>query len=322
MLNEVDKRETDYELTIAQYINQLELGCKKENLDVPQIDIAEKIELNNSALNEIIERELQDYFSLLDLGISAIVEMHYICKEKEFVYASITAKLAGQLLSIRTLLRQGQMDAVKSIYRPFQEMMEIFFACLIDKDFVQKYGNPNVMYDNNDFWRNNINGNKLDPYINRIFDELDYPRESKKEYFKRRENSRKFLSETLHASFNSTFSAYLMFTLDMKFSDNIFGKITTAYPMAMYELLSDICLLNALFFLAVDTGKAHAFSKSDIKGPDKLNYNHFMKAYDTVYELYYQDLYKKAYDINENLHALHEYFLGLEAQEEKPNAVQ
>lgn len=302
--------------TIAEYIKQLEMACKKEDFDVPKIDIAERIELNNSELNEVIERELQDYFSLLDLGISAVVEMHYICKQKDFVYASITAKLASQLLSIRTLLKQGQMDAVKSIHRPFQEMIEIFFACLIDKDFAQEYGNPNVMYDNNEFWRNNINGNKLDKYINKIFDELDYPKESKKEYFKRRENSRKFLSETLHASFNSTYASYLMFTLDMKFSDNIFGKITTAYPMAMYQLLTDICLLNAVFFRAIESEKAHAFSKHDIVGPDKLNYNHFMKAYDTIYELYYQDLYKKACDIDEMLHTLHEYFLEKEAQGE------
>lgn len=301
--------------TVAEYIKQLEQECKTEKFDVPKVNIEERIELNNSALNGIIERELQDYFSLLDLGISAIVEMHYICESKEFVYASITAKLVGQLLSIRTLLKQGQMDAVKSIYRPFHEMIEIFFACLIDKDFAEKYGNPNVMYDNNEFWRNNINGNKLDRYINRIFDELEYPKESKKEYFKRRDNSNKFLSETLHASFNSTLASYLMPTLDMELSDNIFGKITTAYPMAMYQLLTDICLLNAVFFRAVDSEKAHAFSRSDIVGPDKMNYNHFMKAYDTVYDLYYQDLYKKAYDIDEMLHALHEYFLELEEQE-------
>lgn len=142
-------------------------------------------------------------------------------------------------------------------------------------------------------------------------------RRVKKEYFKRRENSRKFLSETLHASFNSTFASYLMFTLDMTFSDNIFGKITTAYPMAMYELLTDICLLNAVFFLAVDKGKAHAFSQNDIMGPDKMKYHHFMKAYDTVYDLYYQDLYKKAYDINMNLHDLHDYFVEEESKEGK-----
>lgn len=92
-------------LTIAEYINQFEVECRRENFDVPKVDIAEKIEINNSALNQVIERELQDYFSLLDLGISAVMEMHYICKSKKFVYASITAKLVGQLLSIRTLLK-------------------------------------------------------------------------------------------------------------------------------------------------------------------------------------------------------------------------
>ena len=42
-----------------------------------------------------------------------------------------------------------------------------------------------------------------------------------------------------------------------------------------------------------------------------------MKAYDTVYELYYEDLYKKAYDIYEKLHVLYKYFLKEEAKEEK-----
>lgn len=46
-----------------------------------------------------------------------------------------------------------------------------------------------------------------------------------------------------------------MLTLDMKFSDNIFGKITTAYPMKMYELFSHICLLNVIFFLLLIQGK-------------------------------------------------------------------
>lgn len=236
-------------IAVASYIYTLEQECKKHGIAVPSVDIEEKVNKNNIALNKIINKELQDFFSLLDLGISAIVEMHYICKNKKFVYASITAKLVAQLLSMRTLLLQGQMDGVKSIYRAFHEMIEIFFACLIDNDFAEKYGNPNILYDNNEFWRNNINGNKLDKYINRIFDELNYPKESKKKYFKRRENSKKFLSETLHSSFNSTFSSYLTLTMEEKFSDNIYGKITAAYPMGMYEILADICLLNAIFSL-------------------------------------------------------------------------
>lgn len=298
-------------MTVASYIRMLEQECRKHGFAVPSVDIAENVNKNNIALNKMINKELQDYFSLLDLGISAIVEMHYVCKKKKFVYASITAKLVGQLLSMRTLLLQGQMDGVKSIYRPFHEMIEIFFACLIDIDFAEKYGNPNILYDNNEFWRNNINGNKLDKYINRIFDELNYPKESKKEFFKRRENSKKFLSETLHSSFNSTFSSYLMLTMEKKFSDNIFGKITTAYPMAMYEILTDICLLNAVFFLAVDKEKAFAFSRSDIIGPDKVNYNHFMKSYDTTYDLYYQDLYKRAYEIYKEIELSYEYLRDL-----------
>lgn len=299
-------------MTVASFIHKLEQESRKHKIAVPSVKIEEKVNENNAALNKVIKEELQDFFSLLDLGISAIIEMHYICKNKEFVFASITSKLVSQLLSIRTLLMQGQMDGVKSIYRPFREMIEIFFACLIDKDFAEKYGNPNILYDNNEFWRKNINGNKLDKYINKIFDELNYPKESKKEYFKRREKSREFLSETSHSSFNSTFSSFIMPTMDRDFSDNIYGKITTAYPMAIYEILTDICMLNAVFFLAVDKEKAFAFSRSDITGSDKINYNHFMKAYDTTYDLYNQDLYKRAYEISKALGEVYDYLKKLE----------
>lgn len=301
---------------VAQYISRVERECQKNNYKVPKVEVDVQVRKNNYLMGKTIKKELQDYFELLDLGISAVVEMHYICKEKPFVFRSITAKFVSQLLSMRTLLYQGQMDSVKIIYRSFHEMIEIFFACLIDKTFAEEYGNPDIMYDNNEFWRKNINGNKLDKYINKIFDEVGYPKESKKEYFKRRQGAQKFLSEASHSSFNSTFSAYLMTTMDKKFSDNIYGKITTAYPMAMYELLTDICLINAVFFMAIDQEKAFAFSRNDIIGEEKINYNHFMKLYDTTYDLYYQDLYKKAYDINQALKEAYELTKELE---EDPN---
>lgn len=301
--------------TVAQYISSVERECQKNNYKVPKVEVDTQVRKNNYLMGKIIKKELQDYFDLLDLGISAVVEMHCICKGKPFVYRSITAKFVSQLLSIRTLLYQGQMDSVKTIYRSFHEMIEIFFACLIDKTFAEEYGNPDIMYDNNEFWRKNINGNKLDRYINKIFDEVGYPKESKKEYFKRRQGAQKFLSEASHSSFNSTFSAYLMTTMDMKLSDNIYGKITTAYPMAMYDLLTDICLINAMFFSVVEQEKAFAFSKNDIIGDDKIKYNHFMKLYDTTYDLYFQDLYKKAYDINQALKEAHKKVQELEEKQ-------
>ena len=301
--------------TIAQYISRVERECQKENLKVPKIEVDAQVRKNNYLLGKVIKNEMQDYFTLLDLGISAIIEMHYICKGKPFVYQSITAKFVSQLLSMRTLLYQGQMDSVKIIHISLHEMIEVFFACLIDKSFAEKYGNPNVIYDNNEFWKININGNKLDQHINKLFDEVGYPRESKKEYFKRRERTKKFLSEAIHASFNSTFATYLMFTMDKRCSDNLYGEITTAYPMAMYELLTDICLINAVFFMAVDQEKAFAFSKNDIIGEDKIKYNHYMKLYDTTYDLYFQDLYKKAYDISEALKEIHKIVKELEEKQ-------
>lgn len=306
-------------ISVAEYIEEARIHNKAEGFVVSGIAIEENIAKTNADSKEIIERELQDYFSLLDLGITALEEMHNVCKEKSFLYACLSGKLVSQLLSMRILLQQGIMDSVKTINRAFHEMIEILFACLIDKEFAEEYGKLDELYDNNKFWKTKINNNRLDKYIHKIFNELNYPKESKKEYFKRRDSASAFLSESVHASINSAFSAYHMITLEGKFSTNIYGKVTTAYPMAMYQLLTDICLINAVFFLLVDEEKAHAFKKTDFIGEKWLRYHYYMKLYDNAYDLFFQDLYKKAYNISQQLHEAYEYVKQLEETEQGTN---
>lgn len=299
-------------ISVREYIEEAKKNNHAEGIVVQDIMIDENISRTKEESREIIEKELQDYFSLLDLGITALEEMHKVCKEKSFLYACLSGKLVSQLLSMRILLQQGMMDSVKTIYRAFHEAIEVFFACLIDEDFAEEYGKLEKLYDNNKFWKEKINNNRLDKYINKIFDELEYPRESKKEYFKRRDSSKAFLSESVHATINSAFSAYLMSTMDGKWSTNIYGKITTAYPMMMYQLLTDICLINAVFFLAVDKEKAFAFKKEDFIGEKWLKYHYYMKLYDVVYDYYFKDLYKKAYDILQLMNQAYEYYKQIE----------
>lgn len=302
-------------ISVREYIEEAKKNNHAEGIVVQDIMIDKNISKTKEESREIIEKELQDYFSLLDLGITALEEMHKVCKEKSFLYACLSGKLVSQLLSMRILLQQGMMDSVKTIHRAFHETIEVFFACLIDENFAEEYGKLEKLYDNNKFWKEKINNNKLDKYINKIFDELEYPRESKKEYFKRRDSSKAFLSESVHATINSAFSAYLMSTMDGKWSTNIYGKITTAYPMMMYQLLTDMCLINAVFFLAVDKEKAFAFKKEDFIGEKWLKYHYYMKLYDVAYDYYFKDLYKKAYDIWQLINQAYEYYKQIEEKE-------
>jgi len=308
----------DRKMSVAEYIEMAKEMNKGQGIVVQDIRIEEELIETRKGFQEIIDAELEDYFVLLDLGITAIIEMHNICKEKKnFLYICISGKLISQLLSMRILLYQGMMDSVKTINRSFHEMMEIFFACLIDKEFAEEYGRLDVLYDNNKFWREKINGNKLDECIKKMFSELGYPREAKKEYFKRKKKAESFLSESVHASLNSSFSAYMMPTLNWEYSTNIYGKITTAYPLAMYEILKDICLINAVFFLAVDKEKAFAFKREDFIGEKCIRYHYYMKLYDVAYDFYYQDLHKKGMDISNTLNEVYEYFKRMESEGEE-----
>ena len=47
--------------------------------------MGKNISKTNAESKKIIVKELQDYFTLLDLGITALEEMHNVCKEKNFL---------------------------------------------------------------------------------------------------------------------------------------------------------------------------------------------------------------------------------------------
>ena len=63
-------------LTIARYIKRVEFECRKQNIRVPRVRLKRILKKNRLSCRRIIKKELQDYFTLLDLGISAIAEIH------------------------------------------------------------------------------------------------------------------------------------------------------------------------------------------------------------------------------------------------------
>lgn len=291
-------------MTIREHIKLYEMEMKKLR-SFPLICVEEQVSKNDFECKNIIDKELDDFFVLLDLGISVVIEMHKICEGnalgdgKKFVYIGLTSKMISQLLSIRKLLYSGLMDGVKCLIRPFQEALEIFFSCLINEEFASKYGAVDNLYDNNKFWYNNISKNKLDKYLDEIFDTLKYTEIQSKDYYSRRKFFMKLLSESIHSSFNSSLATYFMPNIYREINtDNIWGKITTAYPNEMYELLYDISLLNNIFFRCLDEKHAFAFEKIDFGEKKYLNYHYFMEMFTTTYSLYDNELQKRRIDIN------------------------
>ncbi len=295
------------QITVAHYIRRMERKLKRHGMKRPSLRVNRNIRIQNRKMKRTIKKHLQDYFMLLDFGISVMESIHNLFDAQQFTYKCITAKMTEQLLSMRILLYHGQMDSVKSIYRAFHEMMEIFFACLIDADFANSYGNLEEPYDNNEFWRTQINGNKLDKYIHKLFDEIGYTKDHKKAYFKRRDGSKLFLSETVHSSFNSASTAYIMTTIDGDISDALYGKITTAYPNGIYEILMDICIINTVVMAMYDSDKFNLFWKEKIRTTDISDYFYFSRGYDTMCNIYSQSLYERVEEILTQLQEIEKY---------------
>lgn len=289
-------------LTIREFIKQNEMSVEKFH-KCPTIYLEEPVLKNDFECKELIDKELDDSFVLLDLGISLVIEIHKMCKENaigdkdKFAYTILTAKMVSQLLSIRKLLYSGLMDGVKCLIRPFQETSKIFFSCMINQQFATRYAGIDKLYDNKKFWDENIKGNKLDKYMVEVFNALNFPDKAKGYYFSRLEGSKIFLSEAIHSSFNATAATFFMTTIDWNFSENLWGKVITAYPKAILEILTDITLLNTIFFKCLEEGHSSAFEKTDFMGEKYFTYNYFRHTYEMTYNLYFDELQQQGLDI-------------------------
>lgn len=307
----------EQKVSVASFVEKITQKCREEGMEIPDFSVEAELSRAGQASKDIIDGELQDFFALLELGITAMVKLHAVCEKNSFLYACVSGKMVSQLLSMRILLYQGMMDSVKVINRAFHENMEIFFACLIDKQFADEYGKLEEGYNYAEFWKNHISNNRLDKYIHKLFDAIGYSKETKKEYFKRRDASKAFLSESVHGTFNSANTSYMMLTLDGEISTDVFGKITTAYPGMLYELLTDICILNVAFYAAVDEGKSPTFTKADTVSQEWLEYQHYMKMYDYIYDIYQQDLYQKRCEVMDFLNKLYQHVKAMEENQDK-----
>jgi hypothetical protein len=83
-----------------------------------------------------------------------------------------------------------------------------------------------------------------------------------------------------------------MCTIDFDFSNDCYGKVTTAYPKMLMELIEDIYLFNQIFYTVLDKKIASDLEKIEIR-KDSVNF-HFYNKFKTLYEENWENLYSKA----------------------------
>lgn len=262
----------------------------------PDLDLNIILQENNKECEKILTTKLDDYLALLDDGIKSIIEMHELCNQNfqrtnnGLTFVVLSSKMVSTLIGIRKMIYSGLSDCIKNLNRPFIETIDVFYACLANKELSDSYSRTDEFYDNNEFYWKNFSKDKLTKECNKLFRSISFKEEYITFLNNRRKEQRTFLSESIHSSFISTFANYLMFTLDFEFSSNYFGKITTAYPMILMKLIEDISLINQIFYIVLDKKIVKDFSNIEIKKESALSYHYhlkFMSLYAKNWEILY-----------------------------------
>lgn len=255
---------------------------------IPVKNIELELNKKQDECTDIIFKQLDDFMIIFDEGIKTIIKIHDVCELVHsntmggFSLAVLSAKMVSLLLGIRKMIYSGLVDCVKNLQRPLIETIDIFLACLNNEDISADFGKKSAMYDNNKFWKDNFAYGKVNKEIVQLFTRLEASEEYIEYFTQKRKDQKNFLSNSIHSSFNSAFVNYLMCTLDGEYSNDLFGKVTTAYPNMLLNLIEDINLLNQVFYTVLERKLCSQLEGFDVHNDDILYNHHYMK-YDYLY---------------------------------------
>lgn len=192
--------------------------------------------------NYLFDCYFNKYNKLIDFGLNVIYRKVELLNQTkvEMLEFCLLRKIITQVSSIRTLLRNGHADPAKTLIRALNETNDVLIVVMFDEDFKDKYGKVDELYDNNKFWYEEISKGKLNKRVESIFRNLNWSKEEIDEHFEYRKSETKFLSESVHSSFNSIFSNTFMYNMDGSDSSDKLCNITVAYSRLLLELLDKL----------------------------------------------------------------------------------
>jgi hypothetical protein len=283
------------------------IGKQSKNLDkqfkksfklVP-IDLDMIIETQFKKNEKILHKGLDDYLVLFDDGLNLIIQIHEVCKsihektKSGLSFLVLSSKLISLLIGIRKMIYSGLPDCIKNLQRPFIETIDIFFACIINDKLNESFSNTNELYDNNDFYWKHFSKDKLPNEYKKLFEKLSITPDYIQFLIDRRKKQKSFLSESIHSSFNASLANFIMTDLNFEFSESYWGKITSAYPMMLMDLIQDIYIFDQIFYKVLEQKINKSFLTIDISQLNPL-YLHFHFKYEALYNDNWESLYKVA----------------------------
>lgn len=259
------------------------------------INVDTILESTQDECKNILIGKLEDYLIVLDDGIKLVIRIHELCKQnqlktsKGLAFVVLSSKMVSLLIGIRKMIYSGLADCIKNLNRPLIETVDVFYACLINKELSDSFARTDEIYDNNEFYWKKFSKDKLSKEYNKLFRKLSITEDYIKFLNIRRTYLRSFFSESIHSSFNASFTNYTMCTLDLEFCDNYYGKVTTAYPMMLMKLIEEIYILNKIFYITLEQKISNDLATIEIRNIDPL-YLHFYNKFECLYSTNWKHL--------------------------------
>jgi hypothetical protein len=163
----------------------------------------------------------------------------------------------------------------------------------------ESFSSTNELYDNNDFYWKHFSKDKLPNEYKKLFEKLSITPEYIQFLIDRRKKQKSFLSESIHSSFNASFSNFIMTDLNFEFSESYWGKITSAYPMMLMDLIQDIYIFDQMsdkkedMLTYMEQKINQSFRTIEISQLNPL-YLHAHYKYEALYKDNWESLYKNA----------------------------
>lgn len=260
---------------------------KNSKID-PRMNLDSILNNRQDKLSKTLHEKLEDFLVMYDNGLKLTIKIHEMFKEHYtekkigFAYLVLTGKMVTLLIGIRKMMFSGLNDCTKSLNRPLIETLDIFYACLINKELSDRFSKSDELYDNSKFYWENFSKDKLTKECTKLYETIEIDKEGIVYLNTRRKNLKAFFSESIHSSYNSAFANYMMLTLDFDIDDNYLGKITTANPKMLLGLIEEIFILNNIFKTVLEKKITE-----DLKDIEKQNayalYLFFSDKFDGLY---------------------------------------
>jgi len=286
-------------LNLKEISNEIDTAFYEKSKIDPHFDIDFILDDKYNECKAILTDKLEDYLAILDNGIILVTKIHELCKQNHletksgFSFVVLTAKMVSLLIGIRKMVYSGIADCVKNLNRPLIETIDLFFACLANKELSDNFAKTDEMYDNNKFYRERFSNGKLRKECNLLFRKLLIDEDYINHVNEKRKIQHSFLSNSIHSSFNSSFSNYMMPTLDLDFNNNVYGKVTSAFPMMLIKIIEDICILNQVFYMTLEKKIAEDLKQINLNDIDPL-YLHYNSKFEFLCDNTWRHLYDQA----------------------------